>query len=711
MSQAYGSGLGGSSARRSKPRTNKPTQPKAKASSKPSSSSSSKPSSKPSSKSGSARAAARRDRLAGAPEQAGRPRPGQAPKPAVEEAPAEDAYEDDFEEPDYEDDFESASEPSDPEAQSTESDSDTNTEAAPPSARPSAAPSSPRGQRQLQSHVVPARSLPTVSQTDPDDIDEVMRLVPTTSIAVLAHVVNAIRAENARSTITRGGLRPTTSASARPGTSRGLRISNETPTRSSAVAAAHLLDVPGAASPRMQSLRSASQRIRHNAALARTARRAKALSAMVTLETSSFQLLDIAPCSEYELYIRSYGKSGRQQAATQSGELSLEHEMQTEEIETCTRWTQYPADDLRGAGEVGATTSSKVDTDSEQTIIDAQRLSEHNDHAPRHSFLLKASRVVLTLLQEDVDQSAAGTGQHERGHGQATSPLEACGHTTTLAPTFALLAGRHVVALDACRSKPHLLLTLHAEPPPGTKRSADMGEGLICIWDLSSPSVPLHVLVSQDKLTCCKFGNEAATVAVAGTIDGAVLAWDLNESLALHTSRHRKTQKYSVRHPSFRADFTTQPRSHESAVVALERIGRSEDHQEQSNFQFVSLDEGLYAPKVDAGGSITELGLRPGSALTLVSAGWTQVRPRNHRFAQHAFTCLAVPQSNPSHILAGTTHGSILRAVRFGSAVAPSEFVANINLLASCPASCTAIDFCPSTPSYFLAVCLDLNEP
>lgn len=45
----------------------------------------------------------------------------------------------------------------------------------------------------------------------------------------------------------------------------------------------------------------------------------QALRKMITLDVSSFSILDVAPCTEYERYIRTFGKQGHQQTGVQCG--------------------------------------------------------------------------------------------------------------------------------------------------------------------------------------------------------------------------------------------------------------------------------------------------------------------------------------------------------------------------------------------------------
>jgi hypothetical protein len=73
------------------------------------------------------------------------------------------------------------------------------------------------------------------------------------------------------------------------------------------------------------------------------------LQAMISLDHFSAQMFDIAPQTEYELYIKKFGRSQSAQVAVQCGEDNLTIDCQTEPIEQIDAQVQFP-DDLGFAG-------------------------------------------------------------------------------------------------------------------------------------------------------------------------------------------------------------------------------------------------------------------------------------------------------------------------------------------------------------------------
>ena len=71
---------------------------------------------------------------------------------------------------------------------------------------------------------------------------------------------------------------------------------------------------------------------------------------MIELDVVPFDLFDLRPLSEYEVYMRSFGSSGTRQAGSQTGEDTVEEGTQTEEVEGREKWVQWPPEDLKGFG-------------------------------------------------------------------------------------------------------------------------------------------------------------------------------------------------------------------------------------------------------------------------------------------------------------------------------------------------------------------------
>ena len=71
---------------------------------------------------------------------------------------------------------------------------------------------------------------------------------------------------------------------------------------------------------------------------------------LIELDVARFDLFDMPPVNEYELYMRTFGSSATKQVYVQTNDDNMEREIQTEEIETMTKWSQHPPEDFQCVG-------------------------------------------------------------------------------------------------------------------------------------------------------------------------------------------------------------------------------------------------------------------------------------------------------------------------------------------------------------------------
>ena len=65
---------------------------------------------------------------------------------------------------------------------------------------------------------------------------------------------------------------------------------------------------------------------------------------------AKYDMFDLPPVKSYELYIRSYGRSDTKQAYIQTHDDDIEREIQTEEVDSLSKWTQHPPENDVGVG-------------------------------------------------------------------------------------------------------------------------------------------------------------------------------------------------------------------------------------------------------------------------------------------------------------------------------------------------------------------------
>lgn len=74
------------------------------------------------------------------------------------------------------------------------------------------------------------------------------------------------------------------------------------------------------------------------------------LLSLIELDIVAYDMLDLSPLSEYEVYVKKFGSDDTRQVAVQSGEDCMEADAQTDSLVSSDVWVQWPPEDLRGYG-------------------------------------------------------------------------------------------------------------------------------------------------------------------------------------------------------------------------------------------------------------------------------------------------------------------------------------------------------------------------
>ena len=71
---------------------------------------------------------------------------------------------------------------------------------------------------------------------------------------------------------------------------------------------------------------------------------------MIELDLVSYDMFNLSPLTEYEVYVKKFGSDDARQVAVQTGEDNMEADTQTEAVPSSNVWVQWPPEDLRGYG-------------------------------------------------------------------------------------------------------------------------------------------------------------------------------------------------------------------------------------------------------------------------------------------------------------------------------------------------------------------------
>ncbi|XP_037550149.1 cytoplasmic dynein 2 intermediate chain 1 [Nematolebias whitei] len=444
-------------------------------------------------------------------------------------------------------------------------------------------------------------------------------------------------------------------------------------------------------------------------------KRSTELLRLIDLDFSTtFTVLDLPPVSEYELYIRNFGNANTKQAYVQCNEDNADRDIQTEEIETCEKWTQHPPEHNVACGDPNLSQEARERTRSELNF-DSQRLT---------SFLQSASQVMMVLLEED----QAERNSLRQLKVQTKSLLFSDG-SLQLNTKLPFLLGRQISLVHFSQVQRHTMLSVHL---PTAKVSAVRLDSstIICIWNIWEPSRPQKILLYESEVQCCCFSPEKATLVFAGTSVGSVVLWDLREQTSKHYSLKIGEDEWTFRQPTFSTDSVLSGSGHFSPVTSIEVVsstvaGRlssevpffaSEKEPTGLSCQLASLDESgllnfwvvLELPKGNDAGSPTDLGLRPGGKVKLLhsSSLLTADRTRDATKTGPIQTLLLkfLP-TDSSHFFIGTNLGLVSHGTSHGLKAPPKSY--RFQEVEERPVDVSSISFSPFRTHLFLVGCGD----
>lgn len=454
----------------------------------------------------------------------------------------------------------------------------------------------------------------------------------------------------------------------------------------------------------------ARQRAMSRKAHSKTTKRAHDLLQMIELDVSSYDLFDLPPVKEYDLYIRSFGRTDTKQAYVQTNDDNIDRDIQTDEIDLRQKWTQHPPEDFTGCGRG----DGEKDLDEEES---AQQ-NKQQDLGRLNSFIQKAGQVISILLDEEKDQQ-----RHEKADNRTNLALsEGYSQLTCLS----ILKGRSVEFAHFSPTQPNYLLTVYNKPAEASESNPVDRKGIICVWNTNEPSYPQRILACESQPVCCCFSPYKTTLVFAGMVDGSVCAWDLREPPALHKSVHYENSDHLLRYPTYNTAGIVEVDNHHSPITTLTPVvsytdsdsSGQDSHEDSSGgltFQLVSCEEmGILKFWVvaeisspDMAGSEVDLGLSPGGRIKLVLSSSIKLRnplrektetTKEKQGYLRTFE-LQLSPGDLNHYYVGTEKGFVYHGLRFGSKAYPRMFTA----LSDAPVDIRTLDFSPFCHPCFLA--------
>ncbi|KAJ3182362.1 WD repeat-containing protein 60 [Geranomyces variabilis] len=488
----------------------------------------------------------------------------------------------------------------------------------------------------------------------------------------------------------------------------------------------------------LETARKEAQRARTlTAAGKRQTQRAADLSNIITLDMCYYDLFDLHPMNEYELYIRNYGSSNAIQAATQCNEDRADEEAQTDPPSTETRWAQASSEQFVDSGTgtpwASSSQSRKLKAAAAAEGEAMMELDAKVDLLRLSAFVRRAGQVMDSLLEENAAQTGIPrtfTLRSTLSISQGCSPLK---HQS-------YLQGREI--RDICYANTDHRLVLIAYSPVSDTSSAlpvsspnglETG-GLLCLWRITDPTAPYRILACENSPTSCCFATTKYSLVFAGTDSGSVLAWDIQESPALHPviDVGDGLHQITVQYPSYSTDgIYTLNGTHEEPIRRIVALPHAQESQaggggvdsflfgrlgadDAGSFQIASTDEAgvmqlwTVIEHLDASFAASEMdfGMAMGSRIKLIRSTTVQASTAKRKHAPPVAIGVLDCKFHPADIdrfLIATDTGTILNESRFRSRCHPRAFLPSDNESTTILDAATCIDFNPHNGAVFLA--------
>ena len=391
--------------------------------------------------------------------------------------------------------------------------------------------------------------------------------------------------------------------------------------------------------------------------------RAEALRRLVDLDELSATIVDLPPMSEYDMFIRNFGGTGRQQTAVQAPPEAdrIDVESQAERIHSKVKACQCPED-------LGLFPERSRPMDAE-----GKPTRQTVDTAALGSFLTRVFPVVRTLMDDN---------EAIRNPLTRKSSFSNHGFSSTVVPLlFEPASDRPVVEVTFSRLATQYMLVVYGPPRvPDNKNLLDEYQGLALLWNINDVREPEKIFVSYAELTGGCLSASRQYLVYAGTACGSVCVWDTREPDHQHS--HVLSKGTSVRLPSFSSEWGKE--NHSAPIVRVQIAGYNSimGVRKEETEQLASLDRrgNLYFWRVSEGDSVAtqhtiseaDYGLNLFSTVRLHRASIVKLQAEKDS-AGHIAQDLEFVPSDTSHLVVATAT-SLQHLSRFGSIAAPSSY-------------------------------------
>ncbi|KRZ18770.1 WD repeat-containing protein 60, partial [Trichinella zimbabwensis] len=356
------------------------------------------------------------------------------------------------------------------------------------------------------------------------------------------------------------------------------------------------------------------------------------LKPLIELEAATYNMIDIPPLSDHDLFLRRAGRSGILQKATQTKDDNVDREIEVIQSVVKDKQTQHPAENNFTCTEYELQYIEKIImhyahflNSCETEDNDFMEGMDFSELIKRNDFVTNAGTALLRIIElnnnqnplllESTDDSFS-TGKASFNLGLISQECQVTAACFDKNETF----NRFVIS---CLIKKSPLKQLQ-------------GRGISAVWKCACFTKPEKLLFSNCEVNCCCFfTGSSASIVFAGLKDGSIVAWDLLESDYWHDAIPWKEGEIEMKKPTYdTAHYCCKQVIESGTVLSLTILGgleNSKEDLEEVSFQLASLHQyvGVYlwsvilrrGRRITSGiGSCMDLGLGPGGCVILTPA-------------------------------------------------------------------------------------------
>ncbi|KAI9142322.1 WD40-repeat-containing domain protein [Paraphysoderma sedebokerense] len=428
------------------------------------------------------------------------------------------------------------------------------------------------------------------------------------------------------------------------------------------------------------------------------------------------------------------------EAATQSKDVQIEKEVQTEDWPVIDKWCQHPSATLVECGVGISINESDQHQHGRENSREVRKSSKRRkqslaleDNSGLADFLSRSAKICETLLDEMMREDVEDNFEMIQNG-------DCCQACLSL-PTLDILQGRHCTCICFSPDDPRMLVTAWSPRSDSDISTHDYLSqvGVIILWDISNLTVPFRVLSIPAAPTSLAFAPYS-NFLVAGTGTGSLYLYDLREapSQYSHTDTFKSIDNLptAFQLPTYTTDCIAGTLAgHQGAIVAVFCVagGSYESKMTVSNvqrndvqsaldwmkrrsnpFQVISVDEdgwiftwvAVELPSPAYSYSATEaadLGIAPGERSKMTQTSSIHVtNPNRFAFSRtYKIQAASIDPTNNAEIILATDTAAVLRVSRLPS---PSSKIATYHLPSpyTSTSNATHIALSPFLPQYFL---------